>query len=565
MVGADSGRSQVMSWSRSEKIVYLHELEDTVWHKVEKKLEAADKNSPQPTVFCRIPMCVGFEKNSNGCDTLMTSSPPNKETFRKLPIKSNAAYVCSGEQLYYINKVNNLCIEIKLDLDKLKQFKIRMDPAKERTLSENELKEITLITGHNHLNINVDKFKALILGIQRKNYKYAIYLAPPKNPEEAKTSIKEWMIENIEIIPLIKNNFFIINEWRDSVNWKKANFRYNDLWVRSEKLSGLWQAEIRRNKAIEELLKVDLQNFKPEELQLLADSKDMFCRYFKENKISIDRKKKNKNSSTNPQLFSQLTDEEIYYCILREGHIIFSKLKEKLNEDIEDTLQRTNFAKFSAEEIAKHIKEETTDYLSWKQDLDDDSKLANNEINTVIYGHKIFESAKIVANNFSPLLNYARETPIHVIPNTTIIQLSDSKEAIENQSMEVDVQIRNVMESQPMQVEFVENNGRNPELENYPHKDAISKFFSSAQDEALKNLQNPVYAALFFKTLANEHQHPSNEPPNKKKISPQPSPPQYNMHRMFGTSSTSRSTSPDRNNLYNVEKTNQGANPFPPR
>lgn len=86
---------------------------------------------------------------SEKCDLLSVSSPPTKDTLQTLHIQSNTAYVCYADQLYWINKANNICTKIDLDKEKIAQFKRSLVPTnKARTLSEKELNEITAITGH---------------------------------------------------------------------------------------------------------------------------------------------------------------------------------------------------------------------------------------------------------------------------------------------------------------------------------------------------------------------------------------------------------------------------------
>lgn len=87
-------------------------------------------------------------------ELILMQSPPTKETLNDLPTKSNTAYVRAGNQLFYVNKPEGICKEIKIEQNKLKQFDEKLSPTNEaRTLSEDELKQISFIIGFTPSNL----------------------------------------------------------------------------------------------------------------------------------------------------------------------------------------------------------------------------------------------------------------------------------------------------------------------------------------------------------------------------------------------------------------------------
>ncbi len=83
----------------------------------------------------------------NECDVILMSSFSPSDDLSTFPITSNAAYIRCGNQLFYVDKANKKCTEIKLDLAKrealLKDFDARMKPTQEaKTLLVSELEFI---------------------------------------------------------------------------------------------------------------------------------------------------------------------------------------------------------------------------------------------------------------------------------------------------------------------------------------------------------------------------------------------------------------------------------------
>ncbi len=90
-----------------------------------------------------------FCQDSVKCGLVLMSSPPDMNTVNTSQIKSNMAYVVSGRQLFYVNKVKKECTEILITEEKLGKFDKELNPTHSmRLLLEDELNAITLITGH---------------------------------------------------------------------------------------------------------------------------------------------------------------------------------------------------------------------------------------------------------------------------------------------------------------------------------------------------------------------------------------------------------------------------------
>ncbi len=86
-----------------------------------------------------------------GCDLISVSSHPSTETLNSLPIKSNAAYVRYKEQLFYVNKEKQECLELNVTPIAIERFdKELMPTAIPRQLSREELNQVQSITAHTH-------------------------------------------------------------------------------------------------------------------------------------------------------------------------------------------------------------------------------------------------------------------------------------------------------------------------------------------------------------------------------------------------------------------------------
>src|SRR3990167_91496 len=78
-------------------------------------------------------------KYPNDCDLIQVPALL-LEKLDDLPLRSNMAYVRSGDKLWYINKVTNTCLEIVLNPDMLAAFDTTMTPTnRTKTLSKNDL------------------------------------------------------------------------------------------------------------------------------------------------------------------------------------------------------------------------------------------------------------------------------------------------------------------------------------------------------------------------------------------------------------------------------------------
>jgi hypothetical protein len=95
-----------------------------------------------------------------GCDLLRTPDELDEKAVKALPIQSNAAYIRSGNKLFYKNTAKNLCEEfIGLDKHRLKSFDETFNPTGEaRTLSPSEQEKIESILGTNH-KLTLDEWR----------------------------------------------------------------------------------------------------------------------------------------------------------------------------------------------------------------------------------------------------------------------------------------------------------------------------------------------------------------------------------------------------------------------
>jgi hypothetical protein len=95
------------------------------------------------------------------CDFLVCLIPPNSDELDKLPGKSRAAYILIENQssLYYVDKLHNERIPIKIGFEQLAELKKTFDLKKVNEkapkfliekLSDSQLQFITVVTGHSH-------------------------------------------------------------------------------------------------------------------------------------------------------------------------------------------------------------------------------------------------------------------------------------------------------------------------------------------------------------------------------------------------------------------------------
>ncbi|HAT8179844.1 TPA: hypothetical protein JA361_10350 [Legionella pneumophila] len=111
-------------------------------------------------------MALGAEDVSydgSKCDIAVVQPPEDLknltlEYIKNLNIIKKAGYVRCADKLFYRDKLNDGGIEIKLDQTALKQFDAELKPQpKARTLSKEEVKQITSLTGHDHCVIKTGK------------------------------------------------------------------------------------------------------------------------------------------------------------------------------------------------------------------------------------------------------------------------------------------------------------------------------------------------------------------------------------------------------------------------
>lgn len=104
-------------------------------------------------------MALGAEDVSydrSQCGIGVVQPPEDLESLTPDYIKhlnkiKKAGYVRCADKLFYRDKINDECIEIKLGQATLEQFDAELKPdLKVRTLSKQEIKKITAITGHDH-------------------------------------------------------------------------------------------------------------------------------------------------------------------------------------------------------------------------------------------------------------------------------------------------------------------------------------------------------------------------------------------------------------------------------
>jgi hypothetical protein len=85
------------------------------------------------------------------CELLQVSSPVTKDNLNNLPINKKTAYVRYANQLFYVDKANKECTEIKLDQAVLELFDGEFRPTtKSQILSVDQQNNITILTGHIH-------------------------------------------------------------------------------------------------------------------------------------------------------------------------------------------------------------------------------------------------------------------------------------------------------------------------------------------------------------------------------------------------------------------------------
>lgn len=101
---------------------------------------------------------------SRNCYILKMASPPTQDTLSILPIPANAAaYIRCNNQLFYVDKMQHICTEVPIS-HYLSWFDtdIKPDDNTIKILTEQDLRQITRITGHAATRILVDQMKSLL-------------------------------------------------------------------------------------------------------------------------------------------------------------------------------------------------------------------------------------------------------------------------------------------------------------------------------------------------------------------------------------------------------------------
>lgn len=159
--------------------------------------------------------------NAVDCDLILSYTRPMKEEVRNFPIQQDSAYVRVSnpdcEELFYINKPREICIELKFpeekswifrtEHQKIKLFDAQMKPStKARALSNGELKQINALTGHCHIkqeHIAVFYALSLIKKIHTTMESRRIYGRVRSGIEETLTKfnlpLKECEFQKIEV------------------------------------------------------------------------------------------------------------------------------------------------------------------------------------------------------------------------------------------------------------------------------------------------------------------------------------------------------------------------------
>lgn len=101
-----------------------------------------------------------FQWEERECDLCLTSLIPKKDTINTLPIISSAAYVRIGTQLFYVDKIKEVCTLLKDGSTKSedkralesfdRELKIAQLSPSCTTLTNKDLETITSIIGHTH-------------------------------------------------------------------------------------------------------------------------------------------------------------------------------------------------------------------------------------------------------------------------------------------------------------------------------------------------------------------------------------------------------------------------------
>ena len=145
-------------WMRDEEIRYLDlgpglqgvhfEVSEETYNEFKAKL-ARVRRGQDECVNDFAPFAELYDIKPKGAEVLLMASPPSVETLNVLPIKSDTAYVRTGDQLFYVNKAKNKCIEIAMDAAKLRVFDDEIKPAAvARSLLKHETEKVTEITAH---------------------------------------------------------------------------------------------------------------------------------------------------------------------------------------------------------------------------------------------------------------------------------------------------------------------------------------------------------------------------------------------------------------------------------
>lgn len=100
--------------------------------------------------FCAHTHALAYKKSE--CEIVSMATPPTPASLAALPMQ--AAYIFTPTGLFYVNKANKEILEIPLTAQTKKELsEANLTPdAKSRILSQKELDEMTLITGHTHKN-----------------------------------------------------------------------------------------------------------------------------------------------------------------------------------------------------------------------------------------------------------------------------------------------------------------------------------------------------------------------------------------------------------------------------
>lgn len=110
--------------------IYLHSYKDSI-NIISKKDE--------PTVFLE-----------PKCDLVLMKTPFDENKLSDLPIKSSMAYIRTQRKLFYVDKTESKCTELKITENNLNKFDRDLKPSENpRSLSGKDMHTLEWITGHN--------------------------------------------------------------------------------------------------------------------------------------------------------------------------------------------------------------------------------------------------------------------------------------------------------------------------------------------------------------------------------------------------------------------------------